>query len=82
MQACDLNGRFGVDGAMLAAATFTAVVHPPGLCGSNGLPVTPNTIRILGRLTDLLAITHPALCQYIAVSRAPNGLFAGASAAC
>ena len=70
----ELSGRFGIDGVTLAAANFTATVHPPGLCGSNGLPVTPNTIRILGRLTDLLAVAHPALCQYIAVSRAPNGL--------
>uniref|UniRef100_A0A8C8DX13 Protein kinase domain-containing protein n=1 Tax=Oryzias sinensis TaxID=183150 RepID=A0A8C8DX13_9TELE len=39
------------------------------VCGSNGLPLTPNSIKILGRFQILKNITHPRLCQYIDISR-------------
>uniref|UniRef100_A0A4W5RNV1 TBC1 domain containing kinase n=1 Tax=Hucho hucho TaxID=62062 RepID=A0A4W5RNV1_9TELE len=35
----------------------------------NGLPLTPNSIKILGRFQLLKTITHPRLCQYVDISR-------------
>jgi len=49
--------------------TFYASVHPTDTCGNNGLPVTPNSIKILGRFQKLKSITHPNLCQYIDIVR-------------
>ncbi|XP_050332003.1 TBC domain-containing protein kinase-like protein isoform X1 [Bactrocera neohumeralis] len=49
----------------LAAITFFAKTHPGDVCGSNGLPLTPNSIAILGRAQKLKDLKHPHLCQYL-----------------
>ncbi|XP_055913652.1 TBC domain-containing protein kinase-like protein [Eupeodes corollae] len=53
----------------LGAITFFAKTHPGDVCGSNGLPLTPNSIAILGRAQRLKVIKHPNLCQYLDIIR-------------
>ncbi|CAM2112820.1 unnamed protein product [Caretta caretta] len=53
----------------MGASTFFASALPHDVCGSNGLPLTPNSIKILGRFQILKTITHPRLCQYVDISR-------------
>uniref|UniRef100_A0A8C5AAY5 TBC1 domain containing kinase n=1 Tax=Gadus morhua TaxID=8049 RepID=A0A8C5AAY5_GADMO len=55
--------------AQLGAFTFFASALPHDVCGSNGLPLTPNSIKILGRFQILKTFTHPRLCQYVDISR-------------
>ncbi|XP_069487029.1 TBC domain-containing protein kinase-like protein isoform X1 [Ambystoma mexicanum] len=55
--------------AEMGAFTFFASALPHDVCGSNGLPLTPNSIKILGRFQILKTITHPRLCQYVDISR-------------
>uniref|UniRef100_A0A671SK09 TBC domain-containing protein kinase-like protein n=1 Tax=Sinocyclocheilus anshuiensis TaxID=1608454 RepID=A0A671SK09_9TELE len=55
--------------AELGASTFFASPLPHDVCGSNGLPLTPNSIKILGRFQILKTITHPRLCQYVDITR-------------
>ncbi|XP_071263802.1 TBC domain-containing protein kinase-like protein [Salvelinus alpinus] len=55
--------------AQLGAFTFFASALPHDVCGSNGLPLTPNSIKILGRFQLLKTLTHPRLCQYVDISR-------------
>ncbi|KAM4808871.1 TBC domain-containing protein kinase-like protein isoform 2-T2 [Rhinophrynus dorsalis] len=55
--------------AELGALTFFASALPHDVCGSNGLPLTPNSIKILGRFQILKTIVHPRLCQYVDISR-------------
>uniref|UniRef100_A0A671WZQ6 TBC domain-containing protein kinase-like protein n=1 Tax=Sparus aurata TaxID=8175 RepID=A0A671WZQ6_SPAAU len=55
--------------AQLGAFTFFASALPHDVCGSNGLPLTPNSIKILGRFQILKTVTHPRLCQYVDISR-------------
>uniref|UniRef100_A0A0K0FJK8 TBC domain-containing protein kinase-like protein n=1 Tax=Strongyloides venezuelensis TaxID=75913 RepID=A0A0K0FJK8_STRVS len=40
----------------------------------NGLPVTPSSIRLLGRFQKLLTIKHKNLCQYIELIRSQNSV--------
>uniref|UniRef100_A0A0K0E5T4 TBC domain-containing protein kinase-like protein n=1 Tax=Strongyloides stercoralis TaxID=6248 RepID=A0A0K0E5T4_STRER len=40
----------------------------------NGLPVTPSSIRLLGRFQKLLTIKHNNLCQYIELIRSQNSV--------
>ncbi|MBN3303130.1 TBCK protein, partial [Amia calva] len=60
---------FPLRDAQLGAFTFFASALPHDVCGSNGLPLTPNSIKILGRFQILKTITHPRLCQYVDISR-------------
>ncbi|XP_030379120.1 TBC domain-containing protein kinase-like protein [Scaptodrosophila lebanonensis] len=53
----------------LCAITFFARLHPGDVCGSNGLPLTPNSIAILGRAQRLRELEHENLCQYLDVIR-------------
>lgn len=55
--------------AHLGASTFFASAHPSESCGSNGLPLTPNSIRIYGRAQALGLINHPHLCAYVDIHR-------------
>lgn len=59
--------------AQLGAFTFFASPLPHDVCGSNGLPLTPNSIKILGRFQILKTVTHPRLCQYVDISRGKHG---------
>ncbi|CAH2091779.1 unnamed protein product [Euphydryas editha] len=52
-----------------AACTFFAKNHPGETCGSNGLPLTPSSITILGRSQRLLTIEHSNLCTYLDIIR-------------
>lgn len=49
--------------------TFVAKQRSHDLCGSNGLPLTPNSIKILGRAQFLKTLEHPNLFTYIDVLR-------------
>lgn len=60
----------------LAAITFFAKTHPGDVCGSNGLPLTPNSIAILGRAQRLKDLKHPHLCQYLDFVRGKHGTYA------
>uniref|UniRef100_A0A672UAK4 non-specific serine/threonine protein kinase n=1 Tax=Strigops habroptila TaxID=2489341 RepID=A0A672UAK4_STRHB len=53
----------------MGVSTFFASALPHDVCGSNGLPLTPNSIKILGRFQILKTITHPRLCQYVDITR-------------
>lgn len=59
--------------AQLGAFTFFASALPHDVCGSNGLPLTPNSIKILGRFQILKTVIHPRLCQYVDISRGKHG---------
>ncbi|KOB73228.1 TBC domain-containing protein kinase-like protein [Operophtera brumata] len=52
-----------------AACTYFAKNHPGETCGSNGLPLTPSSITILGRAQRLLTLEHDNLCTYLDVIR-------------
>ncbi|KAK6637359.1 hypothetical protein RUM44_007775 [Polyplax serrata] len=54
---------------VFGAVTFFAKKHPGELCGSNGLPLTPNSVIIYGRSQCLKSIDHPNLCEYLDVIR-------------
>uniref|UniRef100_T1J4P7 TBC domain-containing protein kinase-like protein n=1 Tax=Strigamia maritima TaxID=126957 RepID=T1J4P7_STRMM len=59
--------------AQLGAVVFFASSHPGEVCGSNGLPLTPNSIKIVGRFQILKTIQHPHLCKYISIVRGKHG---------
>ncbi|XP_060525606.1 TBC domain-containing protein kinase-like protein isoform X2 [Cylas formicarius] len=49
--------------------TFFAKQHKGDTCGSNGLPLTPNSIIIVGRAQILKTIDSPFLCRYLDIIR-------------
>ncbi|KAL1492194.1 hypothetical protein ABEB36_012677 [Hypothenemus hampei] len=51
------------------ATTFFAKQHKGDTCGSNGLPLTPNSIIIVGRAQILKTFNCKYLCQYLDVIR-------------
>ncbi|XP_059617401.1 TBC domain-containing protein kinase-like protein [Phlebotomus argentipes] len=53
----------------LAAYTFFARCHSADTCGTNGLPLTPNSIAIVGLAQFLKSINHPNLCEFIEIIR-------------
>jgi hypothetical protein len=53
----------------LALLSFLARLYPNDKCGSNGLPLTPNSIRIYGRFQCLKLLTSKYLCRYIDMQR-------------
>lgn len=57
----------------LGGMTFFAQSHPAELCGSNGLPLTPNSITILGKSQFLKTIHHPNLSVYLDIIRSKHG---------
>ena len=59
--------------AQLGAFTFCASQHPNDGCGANGLPLTPNSIKILGNFQKLKKIVHARLCQYLDLVRCQHG---------
>ena len=60
------SGGFG-------AHTFCGSSYPNDKCGVNGLPLTPNSIKILGRFQKLKILVHPHLCHYIDLVRGTHG---------
>ena len=59
--------------ACLGALTFCASTYPNDKCGPNGLPLTPNSIKLLGRFQMLRSIEHPHLCTYLGLVRGKHG---------
>eukprot|EP00794_Sanderia_malayensis_P007217 gene7217-8025_t len=55
--------------AEIGITTFFASAHATDTCGTNGLPLTPNSVRILGKFQMLKNLQHPKLCQYIEILR-------------
>jgi len=62
-----------LDKAELGATTLCGSSQTGDECGSNGLPLTPNGIRILGQFQKLKTIKHPRLCKYIDLVRGKHG---------
>ncbi|XP_046442794.1 TBC domain-containing protein kinase-like protein [Daphnia pulex] len=58
-----------LDKAGLGVSTFCAANHPVESCGSNGLPLTPNSVQILGKFQSLSQLEHPNLCAYVEICR-------------
>jgi len=57
--------------------TFFAMGQAHDMCGSNGLPLPPNSITIYGRSQFLRTLKHPHLCTYLDIIRGKHGkLFA------
>ena len=61
----ELGQRKGLGKANLALNSFVASQHPAESCGHNGLPLTPNSISILGQSERLKSLEHPRLCTYL-----------------
>nr|XP_015916807.2 TBC domain-containing protein kinase-like protein isoform X1 [Parasteatoda tepidariorum] len=57
------------DATLLGAWTFFASAHAIDVCGINGLPLTPNSIRILGRFQKLKLLIHDRLSLYLDAQR-------------
>ena len=53
----------------LTLLSFTARVHANDKCGTNGLPLTPNSIRAFGRFQYLKILNHKNLCRYVDIQR-------------
>lgn len=64
-----------LDDANLSAKAFFASSYDNDECGSNGLPLTPNSIRIVGRFQALSLLDHPNLCAYIDIKRGKHGKY-------
>lgn len=58
-----------LDQAEIGLFSFFASAHPTDTCGTNGLPITPNSIKMCGRFQELKVLSHPSLCQYIDIIR-------------
>lgn len=57
----------------LAAFTFFATQHAADICGNTGLPLTPNSIAILGEAQYLKDVHHENLCEYVDFLRGKHG---------
>ena len=53
----------------LGLMSFYARVYSSDKCGSNGLPLIPNSIRIYGKFQYLKSLAHTNLCRYVQVQR-------------
>ncbi|KAH3849892.1 TBC domain-containing protein kinase-like protein [Dreissena polymorpha] len=51
--------------AQFGVSTFFASSHSNDKCGANGLPLTPNSIKIVGRFQYLKTLNHPNVCKYL-----------------
>lgn len=59
----------------LSAITFFAKTHKGDLCGTNGLPLTPNSIALLGKSQFLKKLSHSNLFEYLDIIRGKHGKF-------
>lgn len=57
----------------IAAITFFAKTHANDVCGLNGLPLTQNSICILGKSQYLKDLSHPNLTEYLDILRGKHG---------
>lgn len=51
--------------AEFGVTTFFTRSHPNDKCGANGLPLTPNSVKVLGRFQNLRHLSHPQICKYL-----------------
>ncbi|RMX44911.1 hypothetical protein pdam_00012574 [Pocillopora damicornis] len=58
--------------AQIGISTFFPSPHPTDQCGTNGLPLTPNSIVIIGRFQRLKTLYHQNVCQYLDIIRAKH----------
>ena len=65
----DIKQRLGLKGANLSLTSFVAAQHPAESCSHTGLPLTPNSIAILGNAEYLKNCEHPNLCSYLDFQR-------------
>ncbi|XP_065173110.1 TBC domain-containing protein kinase-like protein isoform X1 [Atheta coriaria] len=63
------NKYFGRDDFQFGVLTFFAKLHTVDTCGSNGLPLTPNSITIYGKAQIFKSLVHSNLCQYLDIIR-------------
>jgi TBC domain-containing protein kinase-like protein len=68
----EIDKMFGLGSAKLAMTSFVACRHPAESCGHNGLPLTPNSIAILGQAEGLKSLEHQNLCTYLDFARGKN----------
>ena len=59
--------------AQIGISTFFPSPHPTDQCGTNGLPLTPNSIVIMGRFQHLMNLYHENVCQYLDIIRVKHG---------
>nr|CAB3266852.1 TBC domain-containing protein kinase-like protein [Phallusia mammillata] len=57
--------KIGMDTVRLGCMTFVTTAVPHDKCGSNGLPVTPNSVKVLGLAQELISLRHENVCRYI-----------------
>lgn len=63
-------------GYQFAKITFNADSSSVDDCGSNGLPITPNSISIIGNFKSLVYSSHhPNIVQYVDCYRSKNGMY-------
>ncbi|XP_076446642.1 TBC domain-containing protein kinase-like protein [Babylonia areolata] len=58
--------------ADFGVTTFYAASHPNDKCGANGLPLTPNSIKVMGRFQFLTTLQHPRLCRYLDIAKSKH----------
>eukprot|EP00040_Diaphanoeca_grandis_P015671 m.80221 g.80221 ORF g.80221 m.80221 type:complete len:893 (+) comp25295_c1_seq1:150-2828(+) len=59
--------KFNEGGCRLGVMGFYAAPHKAEQCGANGLPLTPNSVKLFGQAQELKGISHPSLCAFIDV---------------
>ena len=66
----EVDLQYGLGHANLALNSFVASIHPAEKsCGDNGLPLTPNSIAILGQAEILKSLHHKHICTYLDCQR-------------
>jgi len=58
---------------LFGVQTIFAAQHTSESCGANGLPLTPNSIMILGRAQKLRTLNHPNLVSHLDFIRKQHG---------
>lgn len=61
------------DNKHIGVNTFVASSHGNDQCGTNGLPLTPNSTVIIGRFQYLKTMEHPGLCRYVDIRKGTHG---------
>ena len=59
--------------AQFGVSTFFASSHANDKCGANGLPLTPNSIKVIGRFQHLKTLSHNRICKYLDCVKGKHG---------
>lgn len=63
-----------LSGINLACVTLDSSTCADIICGSNGLPLAPNSIQIIGKFKAAVEnVNHPNLTKYVECFRNKNG---------